>query len=766
MINFRNIIISDYPDIISVIDIPLIIAIFAFAFPLLFQIASRVDDKYESTVLVKTYRNDWICRIFLSLLIFSLVLCLIWILQLRSCINLGNLNLLIESSALILVSISSMLLTASTFGIIWLIYIYYVPEKLLKRLIHQYGTAKGKRKPIYFIAISKIMIYAIRSNDKKLSFETLNFFNKEFSQYRKTYKVKVIVYPIEYYNVIYESNEVLYAKQQIEISYFNESVLIGLLIDRSDGTIISEKTYNEIWKGMRQALYYNRNEFIIAYWRMAHQYFLFNIKPIDRRFDDKFEVINIDDINARNNERERFLEFHYALGALLLYKEKYSLLKNIMMWTNQFPPKYLLVPEMMEEVIIRFMELSLENINNSLRFQMNYPFPDIDGVNAEMIIQMWLKRYLSILFLRQYTLNEYYTYSHPLEMPSIPENQSEKKRWNDNLDSLKYFVDDYLSQQNVMRQLGLGVLCEDNWFSKNRKEKPDDLIDKYKQRIEKGLDDDHNTQEIDEEKLSSFKETSKKIIANTYKEYEFFTKNTINGNFKSIFLGGRYQLIDKDAFGSNPELYLANSESIVAELVSGIFMRDVLNIFIYYKRTQYYLEANKIFEAIDSLNLDKSTFSILAIGININFYKDSKEITKDNQELHHNEVPIINLYTSNSLFNHSFIIIKNDDLPCMVHHSIPAERMEKYELEVVDEKNHTYASVIDLNKTKNDILSKEIRGGTSVEGDLSKYVLACVDINTEVRCNKMPANIIQINTFYQLGNSGKPNEVSDVNNVW
>lgn len=102
----------------------------------------------------------------------------------------------------------------------------------------------------------------------------------------------------------------------------------------------------------------------------------------------------------------------------------------------------------------------------------------------------------------------------------------------------------------------------------------------------------------------------------------------------------------------------------------------------------------------------------------------------------------------------------------MVHHLILAERIEKYQLEVVDDSNHTYASVIDLYKTKNDILSKEIREGTSVKGDLSKYVLAGVDINTEVRCSKTPANIIQIKTFYQFGNSGKPNEVSDVKNVW
>jgi hypothetical protein len=225
--------------------------------------------------------------------------------------------------------------------------------------------------------------------------------------------------------------------------------------------------------------------------------------------------------------------------------------------------------------------------------------------------------------------------------------------------------------------------------------------------------------------------------------------------------------MDKDAFGSNPELYHANSESIVAELVSGIFMRDVLNIFIYYKRTQYYLEANKIFEAIDSLNLDKSAFSILAIGININFYIDSKEITKDKQQLHHNEVPIINLYTSNSLFNQSFIIIRNEDLPSLTHNDVLNENVIKYGLEKVDEHYKTYASILDLNKPIDSLLKEELIIRSDIDDEnLSKYVLVCIDINTEVRCSKTPANIIQIKTFYQFGNSGKPNEVSDVKNVW
>ena len=58
--------------------------------------------------------------------------------------------------------------------------------------------------------------------------------------------------------------------------------MLGLLIDEYQGMILSDKTYSEIWRGLRQALYYNRVDFIIAYWHKAHQYMNFWLEQIGR----------------------------------------------------------------------------------------------------------------------------------------------------------------------------------------------------------------------------------------------------------------------------------------------------------------------------------------------------------------------------------------------------------------------------------------------------------------------------------------------------
>jgi len=73
---------SEYADVISEFAIPMVIVIFVLAFPLLFQTASRIDDKYDSTLLIKVFRKDRICKWFIYTLLGALISCGLWILQL------------------------------------------------------------------------------------------------------------------------------------------------------------------------------------------------------------------------------------------------------------------------------------------------------------------------------------------------------------------------------------------------------------------------------------------------------------------------------------------------------------------------------------------------------------------------------------------------------------------------------------------------------------------------------------------------------------
>ena len=115
-----NSIISSYPDIVSAAIIPMVIAIFALGFPLLIQTISRIDDKYDSTKLIETFRKDWISRWFLWTLVSAVLSYVVWLFQFPP---LENCGWFINNSALILFAVSVILLIVMTFLIVYLTYV-------------------------------------------------------------------------------------------------------------------------------------------------------------------------------------------------------------------------------------------------------------------------------------------------------------------------------------------------------------------------------------------------------------------------------------------------------------------------------------------------------------------------------------------------------------------------------------------------------------------------------------------------------------------
>ena len=288
--------------------------------------------------------------------------------------------------------------------------------------------------------------------------------------------------------------------------------MFHLFLDEYQKTVISSKTYNFLWKLIVQSIFYNRVDFVIAYWEKAHQLFSLFMPKINPDYDYSslpLVVKKQNEIDKRKKEREDFLEFHYVLGALLMYKQQYSVIKEIMSFTHSDPPSYVLVPERMEEVVLQFMRIGKNDFFHPLYYRRRYWFPDIRGVKSNDIIKMWLKRYLAILFIHQYTLHEYYVYSNTLTMPNPPKELSELNRWKNELDYLKTLVNGYLSQKYILEELGFGIMSDKKWFSDNNKVEPSELIDNFKKEIEKNFKNIKSQQPISRKMEIVFKEKHK-----------------------------------------------------------------------------------------------------------------------------------------------------------------------------------------------------------------------------------------------------------------
>lgn len=757
-------ILNNIGEIVSGFCIPTIIGIFTFATPLILQTISRIDDKYESTLLAKLFVKDWVCRTFIGIGIGSFVSLLLWMLNLPRVVDWGILNVWVDNSASLILLISVIALIVAACGILYLTYTYYIPKKLVARLQKQCNTHLNER--IYFDGVSKVLNYSISKADEELARQTYSAIIDVLIKTRTNKSGQEIIYPDEFYDAVFEANERLLKRERKTLSYLNEGSMLSIFIDEVQQTIISDKTYQYMWLGLRQAVLYNNSEAIKAYWEKAHQYANFALDRIHPEYDKDFNIVNKEALDQQKTIKEKFVEFHYALGGLLLYHKMYDTLEYIMSWTNQQPPKYILVPSTMSEVINMYMQIAFKDgIRGFMYYESHYPFIGVRGVNASDIIRFWIKKYMAVLFLRQYTLHSHYIYEDTLQLPRVPESMSEKYAWNNELDILQDLLQKICADTEMLEALGYQHMSDKQWFVEKDKPTPSELIESFKAQIEYDMERTRKEQSISKTKLEEFYTATLSILCPVFTQYEsFFGNSSITENYNKIHIIGSHQIMDKQAFVDDQEICHANADSIVAEHASFEFRQLALNIFMYMQSRRYILKEQDIWTAINNLSYDNNDFVIFSIGNNLNYLKlKESKLQNTNGGWSYNGIPIIDIHHSmNDLVSQSLWITRKSDVPYLMFNKISNENdISKYQLSEIDEQYHIFASIVDVYATPT--IKKELEDRKILDAETKAVV--CVDFNAEVRCKKT-AKAIQLKIYSQFGNKEQANSVEDVDANW
>ena len=757
-------ILNNIGEIVSEFCIPTIIGIFTFATPLILQTISRIDDKYESTLLAKLFVNDWVCRTFIGIGIGSFVSLLLWMLNLPRVVDWGILNVWVDNSASLILLISVIALIVAACGILYLTYTYYIPKKLVARLQKQCNTHLNER--IYFDGVSKVLNYSISKADEELARQTYSAIIDVLIKTRTNKSGQEIIYPDEFYDAVFEANERLLKRERKTLSYLNEGSMLSIFIDEVQQTIISDKTYQYMWLELRQAVLYNNSEAIKAYWEKAHQYANFALDRIHPEYDKDFNIVNKEALDQQKTIKEKFVEFHYALGGLLLYHKMYDTLEYIMSWTNQQPPKYILVPSTMSEVINMYMQIAFKDgIRGFIYYESHYPFIGVRGVNASDIIRFWIKKYMAVLFLRQYTLHSHYIYEDTLQLPRVPESMSEKYAWNNELDILQDLLQKICADTEMLEALGYQHMSDKQWFVENGKPVPPELIESFKTQIEHDMERTRKEQSISKTKLEEFYTATRSILCPVFRQYEsFFGNSSITENYNKIHIIGSHQIMDKQAFVEDQEICHANADSIVAEHASLDFRQLALNIFIYMQSRRYILKEQDVWTTINNLPNDKNDFVIFSIGNNLNYLKlKESKLQNTNGRWSYNGIPIIDIHHSmNDLVSQSLWITRKSDVPYLMFNKISNENdISKYQLSEIDEQYHIFASIVDVYATPT--IKKELEDRKILDAETKAVV--CVDFNAEIRCKKT-AKAIQLKIYSQFGNKEQANSVEDVDANW
>lgn len=524
---------------------------------------------------------------------------------------------------------------------------------------------------------------------------------------------------------------------------------VWLLGDDFEEIIISDETYQWLWRNIYTIC--DSSRLVRMFWANTSQYFDYRLNPITPDYfshEGKIVAKNKEQIDKRNEERNRFLEFHYALGGLLLYRKQYKTIYYIFNYSQSQPPKYVLLPETTTEIFHWF-----ENFRNEFKhntpIDTRYYYPELDNLGNRRQVNYWICSYIAILFLRQYSLHQYYTYQDFTAQPNLPNEILELSSW---LDSVSYFemcLKDVLSNKELLTELRYEKLIEENAKAFS------EFTSNLKEAIKNKIGEQKLNAELSEDKINQFYTQSKVIITNAFNEYKSIFIEKTESHLKSelkLSLNGERTLMSKSAFTDN-DIPNLNYDSVFAGSIStNKIKRLIPNAFLIAKTKRYLLNKSNVISAISKIIAGNN--DIIIIGINLD-YQLKETLDKSNYKNIIQDIPSTAYHSQNTLF-----ILRKSDLPAIEHKDLAEDEKSELQLKCINEELKIYASIIDINKEEN----KAIKDKWNIENEPDNQDLK-VQIAIAFLCNilwKDEREIIQISIASEYKEQGIQNELNDV----
>ena len=737
----------------------LIVSLLGVAYPILLQVVARHDERYESEHITSLSKSEIEWTAFRYTLVAALMSVLIWSLKLQPVLEIDRLDFIIENSATLLVALSTIVLVISFLLYVRKVLIYYTPYSLIPYLIRSQEKSKSEVK--YFSALSDLLLLSIKRQQTNLSRTLSDFFYTAFRKVRDGFSDEPVLYPEIYYETVTRAVEELAILKEKRNYLLEHRTAGGIwLIGEMHGKEISERTYTCLWRNLILAIRYQQDDLVVNHWETCSQYYSFNLPYIYPEYDNSansIQVSNQEVVNKRLKEQQRFLEFHYALGGLLTYKERYACIGRLFNHTQSEPPKYELLPESMYEIFKFYFEIRDPYERKYPWISNTYPFPELSGLNADYVIKKWIMSYMAILFLRQYTIFPYLLTMKPLDYPPTPNSQGEIKEWIDGLDFFKKLVNEHLQNHNLLKTLNLDFITPE-WCHENQKPYPITFIETFKTNLEEAYHSNSLTLPLSDNKISQFRESTRSIIESAIERFQPVNnaKPIQDENPDKWYVNGQRMLQSRDAFIEDSEVHHLNFDTFLATAVSRRLNDGFGDMLLRKASRSYLIKPEEFFKAIGKLDIDES-FVIINFGVYLDYFMNQLHVSELSQEKY-KDTGIFS-FNSTYLVRDSLFILRKSDLPNISTIPIAEEIITKYSLEKISANINLYASVIDLNETSEEIFN-ENRHGISDE-EVRKSVLLSIVLSTEFKWSKN-IEVIQLRQHSDFDQKGVANRLDDV----
>lgn len=729
-------------------------AILGIAYPIIIDKISNIGEKYSSDYLSNVFNAEFPqnqirlgCKkvsFFQFMLYLSILILAFLIFRLEPLF--GWDNWVVNNSADILVLLSTSCLTIIFF--IWLNKVLLFNGKattILKHLIKKYSnTNKDSEVNSYCLkAINDFTYYTIEKQDEHLQETLLNFYHDLFTTIRKEHdKTHDLVYPIDLYTMIYRLNRDLSNGLNPKLLAIEHRAVSGiwLLGEDFEQIKISEATYSQLWLNIYNI--YTNPRLVKLFWANSFQYFTYKLEIVYPIYDD-LKIINTNEIIEREKERDRFLEFHYALGGLLLYGKQYESLKYIITYSQSLPASYPLLPQTMTEVF-KWFQIFYDDFRHNPPMDVKYSYPGLDNLGIRQQVNSWICKYIVILFIRQFSLNKSYTYQDFTSLPHFSDNIYELLQLKELMPTFEHYFLEISYNSELLEQLGYTELIKKKSVYK--------FIEELTKAINLKISDLKKNTPLSEDKIIKFDDSTNKIISNAFNEYDKIFINEedqeIDNEIRSA-ISGSQMLFEKSAFVDNDIQHL-NYDSVFADyLAREVIKRYIPNSFIIARTRSYLLNLNNLIRGIEK-SIDKININeVIIIAVNIDFpiYNLLKEKFGS---------CICKLHSTQYNVRNMLFVLKKNHLPCISYKEPNVEDKDKEQLHLINENIKLYTSVIDLSLPNN----KYLRDKWGINEDDIKVQIT-IAFHAIIYWKK-EREIIQFNISSQYKEQGIEDDLNDV----
>ena len=744
-----------YSGILSVLS-----TLFGLSYPLVIGCIEKIDDKFGSTKLSERFMSEFSFKCFKTSLVINLVMAVLFPFLMDGSVHARIIMGAQCVGAIILVSCALFLFSK--------IITYYNITDLQKAIINNYKDAVNKtdkaKETKYFTQWVDLSGELLKSADNDLVQSVYEVLYEYVVRVHTENKGKALVFDQYYYEGVSRINEFLSKGESKPISVNNgNSILTSLILMDS---VVSETTYRYLWRNLRIQMFYNKDEWIMEYWKMASQKMGLFIEPKNQYpYDEERKPYSKEQIEDIQKQRENFMEFHIMLCSMLIQEKKYRLLELMLSFTQSEPPSYPLVPSNFSEIIDTFNRINRNSFIDPFYYESRYQMPNMHGITEGKIVGA-ANCYLALLAYRIYVIRWNYGYESVLNTGALPNTLSELNTLKNNLDVFRRWLERIKDNEellNVVSFSSFDKIIEEKsqLYDKVILLKPDQLTTHMQEEILVKMEQLRTTLPLSEERVDSEEGELTGNIIKAMEPYDDLLRRRFKQDNCYNLNSSVTMPFPNTAFVDNPDVGHAG----IAGCMSSYMLHNFQHMFAssFYAEhslTDYRLSSEDLFEAIDRLNLNEEYY-IIALGLYFDYYIGSiKDLKKETDHKYsYKGIKILSLDCSTEFFSQIVYVMRYDDRPYLAFHEPSAEEQKKLCLK---KKNELYGLWLSLEKISEhpELLEEPIKTKLGDKANQNSLFTAIWGPKLFFKPNNYP--MVSIKIKYRLTNEGEYDNVDRV----